>query len=68
LTNNLIEKGEAPMKVKVSIPEVVEMFKEIQTQPEKIFEMIRVNIRETMGFENVDTGSVSKTPTSIRAF
>jgi len=37
------------MKVEVSVPEVVEMFKEIQAQPEKLFEMIRVNIRETVG-------------------
>jgi len=37
------------MKVEVSVPEVVEMFKEIQTQPEKLFEMIRVDIRETVG-------------------
>jgi putative transposase len=37
------------MKVELSVPEVVEMFKEIQTQPEKLFEMIRVDIRETVG-------------------
>jgi putative transposase len=37
------------MKVEVSVPEVVEMFKEIQTQPEKLFEMIRGDIRETVG-------------------
>jgi putative transposase len=37
------------MKVEVSVPEVVEMFKEIQTQPEKLFEMIRDDIRETVG-------------------
>ena len=29
------------MKVEVSVPEVVEIFKEIQQQPEKLFEMIR---------------------------
>lgn len=37
------------MKVEISVPEVVEMFKEIQTQPESLFEMIRVTIRETVG-------------------
>ena len=37
------------MKVEISIPEVVSMFKEIQEQPEGIFEMIRVEIRENVG-------------------
>jgi len=37
------------MKVEISVPEVVEMFKEIQEQPERIFEMIRVEIRESVG-------------------
>lgn len=37
------------MKLEISIPEVVEMFKEIQEYPEKIFEMIRVDMRETVG-------------------
>lgn len=37
------------MKVEVSVPEVVEMFNEIQTQPEKLFQMIRDDIRETVG-------------------
>ena len=34
------------MKVEISVPEVVSIFKEIQGQPERIFEMIRVEIRE----------------------
>lgn len=37
------------MKVEISVPEVVNVFKEIQKQPEKIFEMIRVDIRESVG-------------------
>ncbi len=37
------------MKLEVSVPEVVEIFKEIQEQPEKVFEMIRVDMRETVG-------------------
>ena len=37
------------MKVEISVPEVVEIFKEIQAQPEKFFEMIRLDIRETVG-------------------
>jgi putative transposase len=37
------------MKVEISVPEVVSIFKEIQGQPEKIFEMIRVDVRESVG-------------------
>ena len=37
------------MKVEISVPEVVEILKEIQEQPERLFEMIRVDIRENVG-------------------
>jgi len=37
------------MKVEISIPEVVDIFKEINKQPEQLYEMIRVDIRETVG-------------------
>jgi putative transposase len=37
------------MKLKISIPEAVSIFKEIQEQPEKLYEMIRSDIRETIG-------------------
>jgi putative transposase len=37
------------MKVEISVPEVVDIFKEIQEQPEKLFDMIRCDIRETVG-------------------
>jgi putative transposase len=37
------------MKVRISVPEVVSLFKEIQEKPENIFEMIRVQIRENVG-------------------
>lgn len=37
------------MKVEMSVPEVVSLFKEIQQQPEKLFEMIRVDVRDTVG-------------------
>lgn len=37
------------MKLEVSVPEVVELFKEIQQQPEKLFDMIRCDIKETVG-------------------
>lgn len=34
------------MKVKINIPEVVDLFKEIQGHPERHFDMIRVDKRE----------------------
>lgn len=37
------------MKIEISVPEVLSIFKEIQEQPDKIFEMIRVDIRESVG-------------------
>jgi putative transposase len=37
------------MKVEMSVPEVVSLFKKIQQQPEKLFEMIRMDIRDNVG-------------------
>ena len=37
------------MKVEISVPEVVSIFKELQEKPEEIFEMIRVDIRQSVG-------------------
>jgi putative transposase len=37
------------MKVEVSVPEVISLFKEIQAQPEQLFEMIRVDVRKDVG-------------------
>ena len=37
------------MKVEISVPEVVSIFKEMQEQPERLFEIIRVEIRQTVG-------------------
>jgi len=37
------------MKVEISVPEVVEIFNEIQQTPEKLFDLIRVDIQETVG-------------------
>lgn len=37
------------MKVEISVPEIVGIFKEIQVQPQKIFEMIRMDVREMVG-------------------
>jgi len=37
------------MKVEISVPEVMSIFKEIQQKPENIFEMIRVEVKESVG-------------------
>jgi putative transposase len=37
------------MKVEIRLPEAVSLFKEIQQQPEKLFEMIRMDIRDSVG-------------------
>ena len=37
------------MKVEINVPEVISIFKEIQKQPERLFDMIRVEIRESVG-------------------
>ena len=37
------------MKLEISVPEVVNIFKEIKEQPEQLYEMIRADIRETTG-------------------
>lgn len=37
------------MKVEISVPEVLDMFKEIQTRPGNLFDMIRINIKEGVG-------------------
>ncbi len=37
------------MKAEISVPEVVSIFKEINKQPEQLYEMIRADIRETIG-------------------
>ena len=34
------------MKVEISVPEVFSILKEIQEQPERLFDTIRVEIRE----------------------
>lgn len=37
------------MKVEISVPEAREFFNEIQQQPQKLYEMIRFDIQETVG-------------------
>jgi putative transposase len=37
------------MKVEITVPEVVQIFNEIQKKPEAIFEMIRLDLQQTVG-------------------
>ena len=37
------------MRVEISVPEVVDIFKEIRERPEEPFEMIRADIRQSVG-------------------
>jgi putative transposase len=37
------------MKLEISVPEVVDIFKEIQEQPDQLYEMIRTDIKKTIG-------------------
>lgn len=37
------------MKIEVSVPEAISLFKEIQKQPKKLFEIIRTDVKETVG-------------------
>jgi putative transposase len=37
------------MKVEITVPEVVEIFNEIQKKPEALFEMIRLDLQKTVG-------------------
>lgn len=37
------------MKFEISVPEAIELFKEIQKQPKQLFEMIRTDVKETVG-------------------
>lgn len=37
------------MKLEISVPELIGIFNEIQQQPEKLFDMIRLDIQQTVG-------------------
>jgi len=37
------------MKIEVSVPEAISLFKEVQKQPKKLFEIIRTDVKETVG-------------------
>jgi putative transposase len=43
------KKGEAPMKMEISVAEAVEMINEIRQQPDELFEMIRADVKENVG-------------------
>jgi len=34
------------MEIKTNVPEIVNLFKEIQKEPPKVFELIRTNVKE----------------------
>ena len=48
------------MKIAISVPEVVSLFKEIQGQPEKIFEMVRLNVQEMVGKRNCAVSNLKR--------
>ena len=37
------------MKFEISVPEAIDLFKEIQKKPQQLFEMIRADVKETVG-------------------
>ncbi len=37
------------MRLEITVPEVQDLIKEIQQRPEDLFEMIRVNVKESVG-------------------
>jgi hypothetical protein len=37
------------MKVEVTVPEVIQIFNEIQMKPEALFGMIRLDLQQTVG-------------------
>jgi putative transposase len=43
------QEGEAPVKVEISVAEVVQVFKELQEQPEKILEMVKADMPQAVG-------------------
>ena len=49
VTTNNKTQGGAPVEVKISVPELVNLFKEIQEKPQKIFEMVTMNVQKEVG-------------------
>jgi putative transposase len=42
-------KGGTPMRIKISVPEAVNLIKEIQKNPARIFEMATMNVQKDVG-------------------
>jgi putative transposase len=42
-------KGKAPMKMEITVPEALEIIKQIRKQPDSLFEMIRSEVKESVG-------------------
>jgi len=43
------EKGKAPMKMEITVTEALEIINQIRKQPDSLFEMIRADIKESLG-------------------
>ena len=41
--------GEAPVQFEISVPEAVDLFNKIHKQPKQLFDMIRVDVKESVG-------------------
>jgi len=48
LTKTTRNKGETPMKMKITVAEPFELIHEIRGQPENLFEMIREDVKQTV--------------------
>jgi putative transposase len=49
LEDKTLERRSAVVKVEISVPEVIQVFKELQEQPGKILEMVRVEMPKAVG-------------------
>jgi putative transposase len=49
LTKTSTKKGEAPMKMEITVTEAMELINEIRKQPNDLFEMIRADVKESVG-------------------
>ena len=41
------------MKLEVTVAEIADIFKVIQEQPEQLFELIRLDVRDTVGMKTM---------------
>jgi hypothetical protein len=48
-TETFPKKGQAPMKLEISVTEALELINEIRQQPNDLFEMIRADVKESVG-------------------